>query len=234
MESLAAVGVSDAVFVKPGQTLEYALAVASGESFVGVVQLEVSRSMGQTWNIARLPSDQSQMIFTGTAAAALEGDVASGTIKNEDTKPLLFRFNCTEIDEDSDAIVPSLGVQVIPGAAVSARFTIGAEDTENGVRAIGIQLIDADGNDINYVAAVMMGVFADANGNAFATGGSTGIAIGTDGALATIVAKKLFLLTSEADGDIDLTWTDIGAEGVYLGIIFADGRIVMSAKIQNA
>lgn len=115
---------------------------------------------------------------------------------------------------------------------VDASITVGAENTN--VRAITIQLKDAKGNDINYVETVELILFLDAGRTAFvATGGSTGIAIGTDGALLAIVAKKYFIATSEADGDIDLTWTDTGTEAAYLGVRLPNGRIVMSSALTN-
>ena len=108
-----------------------------------------------------------------------------------------------------------------------------AEDTVN-VRAITIQLTDANGADIASRQAVHVTVLADANGDAFvSTGGSTGIAIGTDGALLAIVAKKLFLAISEADGDIDLTWTDTGTEAAYLAVILPNGKMVIGAAMTN-
>lgn len=112
-----------------------------------------------------------------------------------------------------------------------ASFTIGAENTN--VRNIAIQLKNSAGDDLDFVAGVFVAVFANAARTAFATGGSTGIAIGTDGALIAVVAKKLFFLTCEADGDIDLTWTDTGTEAVYLGVMLPNGRWVMSAVIAN-
>jgi hypothetical protein len=117
--------------------------------------------------------------------------------------------------------------------AVNATITIG--DEAANVRAITIQLLDADGNDINYVETVDLILFGDATMTAFATtGGSTGIAVGTDGAVLDVVAKKLFVATCESDGDIDLTWTDTGTEAVYLGVRLPNGRVVLSAVIQNA
>jgi hypothetical protein len=116
---------------------------------------------------------------------------------------------------------------------VDASITVGAENTN--VRAITIQLKDADGNDINYVETVEIILFLNAAKTAFVvTGGSTGIAIGTDGALLAVVAKKVFLATSEADGDLDLTWTDTGTEVAYLGVRLPNGRIVMSDALTNA
>lgn len=113
-----------------------------------------------------------------------------------------------------------------------ATITVGAENTN--VRAITIQLLDAAGADIDFVGVVEAYVFADAGRLAFAgTGGSTGIAIGTDGALLALVAKKAFILTSEADGDIDLTWTDTGTEAAYLGLRLPNGDWVMSSALTN-
>lgn len=115
---------------------------------------------------------------------------------------------------------------------VDASITVGAENTN--VRAITIQLKDANGNDINYVETVEVLVFGNAAMTAGATGGSTGIAVGADGALiATTEAKKHFIVTSEADGDIDLTWTDTGTESVAIGVRLPNGRVVVSQAFAN-
>lgn len=115
---------------------------------------------------------------------------------------------------------------------MGATIVVGAENAN--VRAITVQLKDGDGVDLAHRAAVLIAVLLDADGDAFVvTGGSTGIAIGTDGALLAIVAKKLFLAISEADGDIDLTWTDTGTEAAYLAVIRPDGRIIASAALTN-
>lgn len=114
---------------------------------------------------------------------------------------------------------------------VDAAITIGAESTN--VRAITIQLLDAEGNDIDYVETFELLVFSSAAMTAFATGGSTGVAIGTDGALLALVAKKVFLCTSEADGDWDGTWTDTGTESVAIGVRLPNGRVVVSDAFAN-
>jgi len=116
---------------------------------------------------------------------------------------------------------------------VDATITVGAEITN--ARAITIQLLDANGKDIDHVEEVELVLFLTADKLAYVvTGGSTGIAIGTDGALCTIVAKKVFRATSEIDGDIDLTWTDTGTEAAYLGVKLPNGRYVMSDALTNA
>lgn len=112
-----------------------------------------------------------------------------------------------------------------------ASITVSTENTN--VRTITIQLKDATGADIDYVETFELIVFSDATGTAFATGGSTGVAIGTDGALLAIVAKKYFLCTSEADGDWDGTWTDAGTESVSIAVRLPNGRVIYSDAFAN-
>lgn len=120
----------------------------------------------------------------------------------------------------------------ITQACADASITVGAEATN--VRAITIQLKKADGSDVDAVTHFWIAMFTSAAATAFAsTGGSTGVAIGTDGALLAVVAKKLFLCTSEADGDWDGTWTDTGSESVALGVILPTGRLVISDAFAN-
>lgn len=115
-----------------------------------------------------------------------------------------------------------------------AVITVGDETTN--VRPITIQLKDANGDDVTVGEVVKIYMFTDATRIALATtGGSTGIAIGTDGSiLRTITAKKQFEVISEADGDIDLTWTDTATESVVLGVQLPSGVWVMSAPFANA
>lgn len=116
---------------------------------------------------------------------------------------------------------------------VDATITVG--DEVANARAITIQLTDANGNDIDYAEVVEVWVFADATRQTLATGGTTGIAIGTDGTiLETNIAKLRFTVVSEADGDIDLSWTDTGTESVVLAVRLPNGRFVQTAAFANA
>lgn len=104
----------------------------------------------------------------------------------------------------------------------------------NDAGTVEIQLKDANGNNIDYVETVTAVLFTSAARTAFATtGGSTGLAIGTDGALLALVAKKVFLLTSEATGHIDMTWTDTATETVALAVYLPNGNVVTSAAFAN-
>ena len=114
---------------------------------------------------------------------------------------------------------------------VDASITIGAEVANQ--RTITIQLKDAAGRDIAYVETFELIVFASAAITAFGTGGTTAIAVGTDGALLALVANKVFLCTSEADGDWDGVWTDTGTETAAIGVRLPNGRVVVSSAFAN-
>ena len=124
----------------------------------------------------------------------------------------------------------------ITSRCADATITVSAEGaTTANTRDITIQLLDAKGNDIDYAEQVLVTMWLDADRAAYVTtGGSTGIDVGTDGALLDIVAKKLFLATSETDGDIDLEWLDTGTEVAFLSITLPTGRIIMSSALTNA
>ena len=118
------------------------------------------------------------------------------------------------------------------GELYSATITVGAEDTTVPVT---IQLTDISGSDLATRAAVYAYMSDDANGDSVTgTGPSTETAITTDGVLIPLVAKKAYLLISESDGDIDLTFTESGAATWYLILIMPDGRLVASDAITFA
>jgi hypothetical protein len=161
----------------------------------------------------------------GALALALIASTAIGAtiVKNGDS--IRWGFSNT------DNIVVN-EIDVTP-PCVDASITVGAEAGD--ARAITIQLKDVNGNDCSGVQNIEAILYTSTAMTAFVvTGGSTGIAIGTDGALLALVAKKHFLLTSESDGDIDLTWTDTGTEAAVLGLKMPNGRVVLSAALTNA
>jgi hypothetical protein len=125
-------------------------------------------------------------------------------------------------------------INSLDGAPLGATFVVGAEAAN--AKNVAIQLTDAGGADI----AVRGGVFAylsdDANGDAIvATAPDGGVVIGTDGLAIPLVANKAFMLTSEADGDIDLTITHAaGVKTCYLIIRLPNGKHVASGAITFA
>lgn len=115
-------------------------------------------------------------------------------------------------------------------------ITVSAEGTPGAnQRTLTMQFKDANGDDMTVPVIFDLVVFADATLQALATGGSTGIAAGTDGAiLQTKVAKLQFLCVTEADGDADFTWTDTGTESVVVGVQLPNGRWVFTDAFANA
>ena len=131
----------------------------------------------------------------------------------------------------------------IPDAAILAgyayekmgtpAFTIGAEG--GNVINVGIQLKDSAGADLAVRGSLMAYLSDDANGDSVtATGPDGTVIIGTDGVLIPVVAKKMFQLVSEADGDIDINITESAAPTWYLILVMPDGKLVASTAITFA
>lgn len=121
----------------------------------------------------------------------------------------------------------------ITSTAVDAVITVGAEVAD--VRAITVQLNDIDGQVLDHRQEINVALYVDSGGADFVvTGGSTGIAIGADGKLQTIIAKKRFVGITDATGKLTLTWTDTGTEAAFLGVKLPNGRRVISAALANA
>lgn len=117
------------------------------------------------------------------------------------------------------------------GQLHDATMTVGAEATNAIV--VSIQLQDEDGEDLAVPASVIGILFADAAGAALNTVNYT-IAAGTDGNVVELVADKVLLLTSEADGDIDLSLTVATGETCYLALLLPTGELKFSDAITHA
>lgn len=113
---------------------------------------------------------------------------------------------------------------------VDADITVGAESAN--VINVAIQLKDYLGNDIAAPACIYAYCCTDANGTSKETTTvSTETAIGTDGDLEIELAKTSYMLISEADGDIDLDFTDTGTNDFYFALVMPTGKIVVSDNI---
>ena len=126
-------------------------------------------------------------------------------------------------------------IEELQNLHLNASFVIGAEATN--VINLGIQLKEAKtGNDLAVRASLRAYLSDDANGDSIvATAPSGTVVIGTDGVLFDVgSAKKVFLLTSEADGDIDINITEAGAKTMYLILVAPDGRLIPSGAITFA
>jgi hypothetical protein len=138
--------------------------------------------------------------------------------------------------EDAKEISPATLAYVLDQkhAGITATIVVGAETGGNTIN-VAIQLKDYDGTDL-AVRASMQAFLADAAaGEALAAAAASGhVAVGTDGGCIHLVTDKFFLLTSEADGDIDINIVEAGAATWYLVIILPDGTRVVSDAITFA
>jgi hypothetical protein len=119
----------------------------------------------------------------------------------------------------------------VSNTVAGVTFTIGtiAGDVIN----IGIVLEDADGNALTAVANVIGFLSDDIAGlDVSGTAPDGTFIIGTDGfILASITAKLVFLLQSDAIGAIDLDITETGADTWYFVVVLANGTQVVSSAI---
>lgn len=124
------------------------------------------------------------------------------------------------------------GESDLTGGIAGATITVGAED--NDVINVAIQLTDENGDALAVRSSLLAYVSDDADGDSVAGTAPDTVAIGTDGVAIPLVAGKCFLLTSESDGDIDLDFTEDGADTWYLILVLPTGKLVASGAITFA
>lgn len=119
-------------------------------------------------------------------------------------------------------------------APKACTITVGTE-AANAIN-VQIQLKDVGDADLAVVGHVTAYLSDDADGIGISgTAPATSVAIGTDGAIIKELTTKLaWILQSEADGDIDLTITETGADTWYLVVVLPNGSQVVSDEITFA
>jgi hypothetical protein len=110
------------------------------------------------------------------------------------------------------------------GPPVAAVFTIGTEATN--VINVGVQLKDGNGKNLTVRASVRAYLSDDSHGDNLIATVTSGVLIDSGN-----VAKKTFLLTSEANGHLDINMTEAGVKTVYLVIVLPDGTLKVSPAI---
>jgi hypothetical protein len=111
-----------------------------------------------------------------------------------------------------------------------ATFTIGAEAAN--VITVAVQLQSTKFQNLTSRGSVDWYLSDDANGDSIvATAASGGVAAGTDGVVIPLVTGKMGKAISEADGDIDIAITHVGAKTCYLVIVLPDGSMNVSNAI---
>lgn len=109
-------------------------------------------------------------------------------------------------------------------------ITIGAEGS-NTIN-VALQLRDANWNDLTECGHIVAYLSDNADGSTITgTVPTSTVAIGTDGLIIPLVTDKVFLLVSEADGDIDINIIQTAGQTYYLVLCLPDGRIQVSDAI---
>jgi len=116
------------------------------------------------------------------------------------------------------------------GCAYDADITVATESAQ--AIKLAIQLKDYAGNDLTVRNSLWAYMSKDAAGDVIIETAFDGIAAGTDGLCQQLTTGQLLLLTSEADGDIDLTVSETEAFLGYLVLILPNGKLKVSGAIQ--
>lgn len=110
-----------------------------------------------------------------------------------------------------------------------------------GTRKVFIQLIGANGKALRARGCVLAYLSDDEHGNSVvATEPDGAVAVGTDGLLIPILtgssgselAKTIFRMVSESDGDIDISIINATLDTFYLVLVLPNGRLVVSDAIE--
>ena len=123
------------------------------------------------------------------------------------------------------------GVEQLTSTLYSATITVGTEAAN--VINVSIQLVDVNGTALATKAYLPMYLSSDSAGLTIEGSGPDSWAIGTDGILIANGGDSVIsgALISEADGDIDINMTHVGADTFYMNLVMPDGRIVTSGAI---
>jgi hypothetical protein len=218
--------------------------VLAGSSLVNNGQLDQNDNIDQDGS-----ADEVQLAVTGYTTQTsdllqLDGgltDVGGGTYEQVDGDDDLGIAGDLEVEGTADIASLELAgsavsataaeINEVAGIAVTAVYTISAEDTD--VITVNVQLSDGNGDDEVESTTVWGFLSGDSGGDGIVgTAPTGGIAGGTDGTIvAEPVDNKMFLTESEADGDMDFVIEDNGDNSFYMVLIMPNGRRIVSGEI---
>jgi hypothetical protein len=141
--------------------------------------------------------------------------------------------SAAELNILDGATVTNDELNTLDGAVADVEFSVGAED--GNAIVVTCQFKDANGDDcVGHMAAMAYLSDADDGDGVTATGPDGTIAVVTDGSISEIVADKVFLITSEDDGDFAVSIGEAGAATWYLTVILPNGKLAVSDAITFA
>lgn len=127
--------------------------------------------------------------------------------------------------------VKRLSAPPLENGICDASLVVGAE--AGNVINVAIQLKDEKGRDLSAIGIVQAYLSDDSAGDGVCTTApDSDIAVGTDGTiLGELVADKIFLLQSEADGDIDLDIGETSTGTWYFCLIIPSSGLLKIATV---
>lgn len=124
-------------------------------------------------------------------------------------------------------------LNLLDNQPASATFVVNAEDT-NAI-TVNVQILDAAGVDMATAVALQWYLADDTLGlDRAVTAPDGGAAAGTDGSLHISTTGMAGGLTTEADGDFDIIFTEAAADTWYLVIVMPNGSLQISEAITFA
>lgn len=121
----------------------------------------------------------------------------------------------------------------VSNSLANVDVVIGAEDTN--VINVALQLQDANGAALAQSVSLNAFLTDAVAGIAItAAAPSGGVAAGTNGGCIALITNKLFLLSSDTQGRVDINITEATAKTWYLVIVFPNGARVVSDAITFA
>lgn len=180
-------------------------------------------------------------VTPGTAAASkavvLDANKDVGTLRHL-TIAGNFVTGSTTLSEAELGVLDGLTstkaeLQLVDNQCASITFVVGVEGGGGDIN-VALQFKDAAGADMATRSSCYAYISGDANGDTLSTAHSGGAAIGTDGLAVPLTANQCWLFTSEADGDLDITFTEAGAKNAYLVCVLPNGSLTVSGIITHA
>jgi hypothetical protein len=205
--------------------------VTKGKALVGAINV-ATLSVGGTDVTA---SAAELNILDGVTASAAELNILDGVTASAAELNILdgVTSSTAELNIVDGVTATAAELNILDGQCAAAVFTVGAESGGDTIN-VGIQLNDAAGAAMATRTTLLWYLSSDANGDAIASATSGGIAIGTDGLLVEWTTNVSGMVTSEADGDIDVNIVEAGALTVYLVLVLPTGKLTVSGVITFA
>lgn len=202
--------------------------------FFGIANAYVDNSAGSAGdnNVELL----TEGVYTLTGSGFTQADAGRDCYATDNfTITTVQSANAVPIGRVSEYIsATQLRVKIDTGSNLEhlgCTLAVGAESAN--VVTVTCQLHNRFGGDHAKVGTVHAFISSDASGLTLSAAHDGGFAIATDGLAIELLANQYAVITTEADGDFAIAFTDTGAFTAYLIIVTPDGRLLASALMTH-